>query len=288
MSRSGARGQTEPVTDATPADPPPVALLVGVSGGIGAAIAQALVATGMRVFGTSRAGTSTGETRLTPVALDVTDAASVAAGVERVVGEAGRLDVVVHNAGTTLFGALEETTPDEAGRMLDTNLLGTHRVVRAAMPHLRASRGRIVITGSIAGFLAKPYEAWYSVVKHGLDAYAEALRVEMAPFGVRVTLLEPGFIRTDLSQHAVTVSEPEAIYDRARSAAVEGLARDLSRGVSPDRVGAAVVKVLSAEKPPLRVLVGPDAHALNVVKRLLPDRLFLRGMSARFRAAPDR
>lgn len=264
----------------------PVALLVGCSGGIGGALARALVGAGARVYGTSRSGASTGGTDLTPLALDVTDAASVAAAVDRVVDETGRLDVLVHNAGTTLLGAVEETTPDEALRMLDANLLGTHRVVRAALPHLRSARGRVIITGSIAGFLTKPYEAWYAVAKHGLDAYAEALRFELTPFGVRVTLLEPGFVRTDLGQHAVTVSEPMAIYDRPREAAVAGLARDLGRGVSPDRVGAAVTRLLGSDRPPLRVLVGPDAHTTNLVKRLLPDRLFLRGMAARFR--PDR
>ncbi len=275
------------MTDATAPASPAVALLVGCSGGIGGAIAKALEAGGFRVFGTSRAGTSTAGTGLTPLALDVTDEASVAAAVDRVVAEAGRLDVLVHNAGTTLFGALEETTTAEAGQMLDTNLLGTHRVVRAALPHLRSTRGRVVVTGSIAGFLTKPYEAWYSVVKHGLDAYAEALRLEVAPFGVRVTLLEPGFIRTDLGQHAVTVSDPLAIYDRPRSAAVAGLARDLGRGVPPERVGAAVAKVLRAEQPPLRVLVGPDAQTSNLLKRLLPDRLFARGMAARFAPKED-
>lgn len=270
------------MTEATAPGPAPVALLVGCSGGIGRSLAEALAGTAMRVFGTSRSGESTGGTRLTPLKLDVTDPASVRAAVDRVVEETGRLDVLVHNAGTTLVGAVEETSSDEAEQILDTNLLGTHRVVRAALPHLRASRGRLVVTGSIAGFLTKPYEAWYAVVKHGLDAYAEALRVELAPFGVRVTLLEPGFIKTDLGQHAATVAAPLTIYDRARSAAVAGLARDLSRGVPPDRVGAALTRVLGAEAPPLRVLVGPDAHATNVLKRLLPDRIFERGLRRRF------
>ena len=271
------------MTDGEGSDPRPVALLVGCSGDIGAAIAQTLVTRGMRVFGTSRSGHSTGGTDLIPLPLDVTDAATVVVAVRRVVDETGRLDVLVHNAGATLVGALEETTDAEAAAMLETNLLGTHRVVREALPHLRRSRGRVIITGSLAGFVAKPYEGWYAVAKHGLDAYAETLRSEVSPLGVRVTLLEPGFVRTALGQHAAVVTEPMPLYDRARRSALAGLDRDLAKGVPPARVADAVARVLQQEKPPLRVPVGPDARTLNLVKRLLPDRLFERGMAARFR-----
>src|SRR5688572_7366687 len=136
------------------------ALVTGASSGIGAAIARRLVADGLRVFGSSRHPASTTEDGVEAVRLDVTDDESVRSAVEVVVRTAGRLDVVVSNAGATLIGALEETSTDEARWLLETNLLGVHRVTRAALPALRASRGHVVIIGSIAGFLAKPAEGF--------------------------------------------------------------------------------------------------------------------------------
>jgi NAD(P)-dependent dehydrogenase (short-subunit alcohol dehydrogenase family) len=173
---------------------------------------------------------------LDPLILDVTDDESVRSAVDRIVATTGRLDVVVNNAGATLIGALEETSTQEARALFETNVIGVHRVTRAATPHLRAACGHIVIIGSIAGFLAKPGEGFYSASKHALEGYIDVLRLELAPFGVRATLVEPGFVKTNLAAKAATVREPLPIYEPLRRALGAGLARDVEGGVDPNEV----------------------------------------------------
>ena len=191
--------------------------------------------------------------------LDVTDDDSVRVAIGVVIDQVGRLDVVVNNAGGTLVGALEETSTDEARWLIETNLLGVHRVTRAALPHLRASKGHAVIMGSIAGFLAMPAEGFYSATKHALEAYADALRMEVAPFGVRVALVEPGFVRTNLASKAHTVGAPLAVYEEMRRALGQGLVHDVEKGLDAAEVAACVSRIVASEAPKLRHLVGREA-----------------------------
>jgi short-subunit dehydrogenase len=189
---------------------------------------------------------------------------------------------VVNNAGTTLLGALEETSIDEARWLIETNLLGVHRVTRAALPHLRARRGHVVVMGSIAGFLAMPAEGFYSATKHALEAYADVLRMEVAPFGVRVALVEPGFVRTDFASNARAVSAPLAIYDDMRRALGQGLARDVENGIQLAEVAACVSRIVASESPQLRHLVGREAARLRGLKSFLPAGMFEWGLRRRF------
>jgi NAD(P)-dependent dehydrogenase (short-subunit alcohol dehydrogenase family) len=216
-------------------------------------------------FGASRKPADDPGTGVEPVVLDVTDDHSVRTAIDLVVHQAGRLDVVVNNAGTTLLGALEETSTDEARWLLETNLLGVHRVTRAALPHLRAGKGHMIVMGSIAGFLAMPAEGFYSATKHALEGYAEVLRMEVAPFGVRVTLVEPGFVRTDFASNAHVVAAPLVIYEAMRRALAQGLAHDVQDGASRRR---GRVREPDRRRPKLRHLVG---RAPLRMRRLRPD-----------------
>jgi NADP-dependent 3-hydroxy acid dehydrogenase YdfG len=258
------------------------ALVTGASSGIGEAIARRLATDGLRVFGASRRPSESPKAGVEPVALDVTDDNSVHAAIEFVVGKAGRLDVVVNNAGTTLVGALEETSTEEARSLLETNLLGVHRVTRAALPQLRASKGHVVMIGSIAGFLAKPAEGFYSASKHALEAYAEVLRLELAGFGVRVALVEPGFVRTRFASNARAVAAPLAIYEDWRRVAGRMLARDVAQGLAATEVAACVSQIVASERPPLRHLVGREAARMRRLKSLLPAGVFEWGLLRRF------
>ena len=258
------------------------ALVTGASSGIGEAIARRLASDGLRVFGASRKGTDSAGAGVESLLLDVTDDDSVRAAIDVVVGKAERLDVVVNNAGATLLGALEETSTQEARWLIDTNLLGVHRVTRAALPHLRASRGHAVIMGSVAGFLAKPAEGFYSATKHALEGYADVLRMELAPFGVRVALVEPGFVRTNLASNAHAVAAPLAAYEELRRALGQGLARDVEKGVDAAEVAACVSRIVASEAPKLRHLVGREATRLRVLKTLLPAGMFEWGLRRRF------
>ena len=255
------------------------ALVTGASSGIGEAIARRLASDGLRVFGASRKGTDSAGAGVESLVLDVTDDDSVRAAMDVVVGKAGRLDVVVNNAGATLVGALEETSTQEARWLI---LVGVHRVTRAALPHLRASRGHAVLMGSVAGFLAKPAEGFYSATKHALEGYADVLRMEVAPFGVRVALVEPGFVRTNLASNAHAVAAPLAAYEELRRALGQGLARDVEKGVNAAEVAACVSRIVASEAPKLRHLVGREATRLRVLKALLPAGMFEWGLRRRF------
>jgi NADP-dependent 3-hydroxy acid dehydrogenase YdfG len=257
------------------------ALVTGASSGIGEAIARRLASNGLRVFGGSRKGIDSG-VGVESLVLDVTDDDSVRAAIRVLVDRAGRLDVVVNNAGATLVGALEETSAEEARWLIDTNLLGVHRVTRASLPHLRASKGHAIIMGSVAGFLAKPAEGFYSATKHALEGYAEVLRMELAPFGVRVALVEPGFVRTNFASNAHVVSAPLDIYEQLRRALGQGLARDVEKGVDAAEVAACVSGIVASEAPRLRHLVGREATRLRRLKSLLPAGMFEWGLRRRF------
>jgi len=258
------------------------ALVTGASRGIGAVIAQRLASDGFRVFGASRNPHDSGGAGVERLELDVTDDDSVRAAIDIVLGRAGRLDVVINNAGATLVGALEETSTDEARWLFETNFFGVHRVTRAALPHLRASRGHVVIIGSIAGFLPKPAEGFYSATKHALEGYTDVFQLEVAPFGVRVALVEPGFVRTNIASSAREVGAPLAIYEKLRCAMRAGLTRDVECGVDPAEVASCVSRVVASDSPQLRHRVGREAAKLHHLKSLLPAGVFEWGLRRRF------
>jgi NAD(P)-dependent dehydrogenase (short-subunit alcohol dehydrogenase family) len=184
---------------------PPVVLVTGASSGIGKACAERLFARGCRVYGTSRqAPRALAEARMSDLApmlrmipLDVTSDASVDAAVGVVVACEGRIDAVVNNAGFGVAGAAELTTIEEAREQFETNFFGTVRVCRAVLPVMRQQgSGRILNVSSIAGRIGIPFQAFYSASKFAIEGFSEALRMEVAPFGVKVVLIEPGDFRT--------------------------------------------------------------------------------------------
>ncbi len=177
---------------------PRVVLVTGASAGIGRSCAARLHTAGWSVFGASRRGTAEGE--WTPLVMDVDRDDSVQAGVDALVGQAGRLDAVVACAGWGLAGAVEQTSIADAHEQLETNFWGAVRVVGRALPVMRAERaGRVVLISSIGGIVALPFQAFYSASKFAMEGYGEALAYEVAPFGIQVTLVEPGNVRTDFT-----------------------------------------------------------------------------------------
>ena len=254
-----------------------VVLVTGASSGIGAACADRLHATGWTVVGASRRGTSGGTWR--PATVDVDDDASVTACVDEVLAEHGRLDAVVAAAGWGLAGAAERTPIADARAQFETNFWGAVRTVDAVLPTMRAQgSGRIVLMSSIGGQIAIPFQAFYSASKFALEGYGEALAYEVAPFGVQVTLVQPGNFATGFTAARSTVaSAPDDPYASAATNAIAQMARDEAGGAPPDAVAAAVTKVLAAARPARRVSVGPAGERAGLVaKRLLPHRLFER------------
>jgi NAD(P)-dependent dehydrogenase (short-subunit alcohol dehydrogenase family) len=253
-----------------------VVLVTGASAGIGRATADRLARDGWTVIGASRRGT--GGDGWSGAVMDVDDDASVVDGVAGTVAAHGRLDAVVACAGWGLAGPVERTPLAEARAQLETNFFGAVRTVGAALPHLRrAPSGRIVLMSSIGGILGIPFQAFYSASKFALEGYGEALAYEVAPFGVHVTLVEPGNVRTEFTAARRTVdpgddSDP---YAAAAAKAITTMERDEEGGVDPDRVAVAVARTLAARRPPRRLSVGKLDERVGVAgKRLLPYRLF--------------
>jgi NAD(P)-dependent dehydrogenase (short-subunit alcohol dehydrogenase family) len=258
----------------------PVVLVTGVSSGIGRAVADAFAAKGFEVFGTSRNPRTT-----QPVAgveliqLDVTDDASVAAAVSAVVQRAGRIDIVVNNAGAGVFGAAEETSTTQAQQLFDTNFFGLVRLTREVLPHLRAQRsGRIINIGSVLGFLPSPYGSLYAASKHAVEGYSESLDHETRDFGVRVSVVEPGYTNTSFEANATDADSPLDSYAAVREHVKQVIAKAVRAGDDPAVVAQTVLKAATSRTPKVRYPAGPLARRLSLLKKFAPAALLDNGI----------
>lgn len=246
-----------------------VVLISGASRGIGLLTAGLLHARGHRVFGTAR-NPEGARTPFRMLPLEVTDGASVHAAVAQVIAEAGRLDVLVNNAGYDLYGAAEDTSLEELLAQVDANFLGAVRLTAAALPQMRRQGGgRIINMSSVGGFLALPYNGAYAASKFALEGYSESLRYELLSAGIFVSLIEPGQVRTDTLETSIRSAggaHAEAMAQRARA-----LGRDAS--LQPEEVARAIVRVAETRRPRLRYRVGGQALQVAWLKRLLPEPL---------------
>jgi NAD(P)-dependent dehydrogenase (short-subunit alcohol dehydrogenase family) len=253
-----------------------VVLITGASAGIGAACADRLHAGGWTVVGASRRGTTSGSWH--GLVMDVDSDSSVRDGIAALLSRYGRIDAVVASAGWGVAGAVEHTAIDEAKAQLETNFWGTTRVVQGALPAMRAQGGgRVVLISSIGGVLGIPFQAFYSASKFALEGWGEALAYEVAPFGIDVTLVEPGNVRTDFTANRKMAegSADDAVYRDALDTAVGLMERDEANGVPPGDVAAVVERILDARRPPRRVSVGKAGERVGILaKRLLPHRVF--------------
>ncbi|MGP8297719.1 SDR family oxidoreductase [Streptomyces inhibens] len=259
-------------------------LITGCSSGFGLAAAVALAGRGWRVFATMRdtgrraaldesVRATGGSVEVVP--LDVTDARSVESGVAAVLeATGGRLDALVNNAGIGDAGFFEDTPDDQVRHVMETNFFGALAVTRAALPALRERRGgRIVVVSSVAAFAAQAALSVYAASKWAVEGWAEALSVEMAPFGVQVALVEPGAYRTAIWDSAVVASDPDSPYAELRET-VETRFRDMidKTARDPKEVGARIAGLLEARMMPLRSPVGPDAKGARLMRQILPTR----------------
>lgn len=253
----------------------PVVLVTGASSGIGAAAAALLASRGHVVTGASRSG------RVPPgvaaLEMDVDDDAAVRTGLEQVLAEHGRLDVLVNSAGYGLSGPAEATTMDEARAQLETNFWGTVRVTREALPALRAAASGLVLNvSSLAGVFAIPFQGYYTASKFALEGWSEALAYELAPFGVHVTLVQPGNIRSGFTggrREAAAAHDPP--YGEAHRRALEIMVRDELSAVGPEVVAKTIARAVSARRPPRRVTAGSVGERSTVLlRRALPGRAF--------------
>ena len=282
----------------------PAALITGASTGIGRATALRLARGGWTVLAGVRdpaagemlqrelsegsAGRAGGG-RLIPLALDVTDAEQISAAARRVEGEAadssapaqGGLDALVNNAGIVVGGPLELVPLPELRRQLEVNVVGQVAVMQAVLPALRRSRGRIVLVSSVGGRVATPFLAPYQASKHALEAFGDALRLELRSSHVRVALIEPGSVATpmwdkgrDDADRFTIPPELQAQYGHVPAAMGKAIEDTSRRGVPPDQVAQAIEQALTARRMKARYVVGRDARAMVLLHGLLPDLLF--------------
>src|ERR1700722_4930515 len=229
------------------------ALITGASAGIGRACAEELHAAGWAVTGASRRGTTSGG--WAGLVMDVDDDDSGRTGVAGVLAAGGRIDALVASAGWGLAGAVEQCTIREAKAQLETNLWGCVRVVQQVLPAMRAQgAGRIVLMSSIGGVISIPFQAFYSASKFALEGLGEALAYEVAPFGVHVTLVEPGNVKTDFtgSRRMASAAGSDPVYRAAVAKAIGLMERDEANGVPAADIAAAVRRVLESRRPPRR------------------------------------
>jgi NAD(P)-dependent dehydrogenase (short-subunit alcohol dehydrogenase family) len=276
---------------------PPVVLITGCSSGIGKATALAAAARGHRVYATARDPESlrelAGGGRIRTLALDVTDTGSIGRAVASVLGETGRLDVLVNNAGYGQYGAVEEVTAEEWRREFDVNLFGAVEVTRAVLPAMRQARsGTIVNVSSVAGKIAIPFAAPYCASKHALEAVSDALRVEVAPFSIRVVVIEAGPIATRFGERALAsvarMLESPGPYSAFYRNAERAMDTDFQAGkLPPEAVARVIVEAIESERPKTRYRVTRMASVLILLRRFLPDRFFDRRMK-KILNLPDR
>ncbi len=253
-----------------------VALVTGATGGIGLAASLALVRAGFRVFGTSRRATP-GEVRqgIDMLACDVTDDASVQAAIATVLAQAGRLDVLVNNAGRSLIGAAEESSVAQAQALFDINVFGIIRTTRAVLPIMRRQgSGRIVNISSVAGFLPGPYTALYNATKHAVEGYSESLDHELRTLGIRVALVEPAFTRTALEENGDTPDSILSVYDAGRAAANATWRNGIANGDPVEAVADKVVLAATAAEPDVRYTPGKTSGRLRMMRRFVPEKMF--------------
>lgn len=268
-----------------------VVLVTGASSGIGEDTARRLQALGYIVYGAARrtdrlqALTADG---IRPLAMDVTDDASMTSGVNRLLEETGRIDILVNNAGYGSYGAIEDVPIDEARRQFEVNVFGLARLTQLVSPHMRTrGSGTIINISSIGGRLTTPLGGWYHATKYAVEALSDALRMELRPFGIDVVVVEPGAIRTAwwpiAADHLEATAEGSAYAAQIRAVAGAMRSESNRRHYSPPEVIARTVgKIVTARRPRTRYAVGFMAKPLIAARRVLPDRAFDRLISAAF------
>jgi NAD(P)-dependent dehydrogenase (short-subunit alcohol dehydrogenase family) len=248
-----------------------VVVVTGASSGIGAASARLLAQNGYQVFGGAR-----DSRRANPIpgvkfgTVDVTDEESVAKFVEWVLSEAGRIDVLINNAGVSLLGPIENTAIPEAALVFDTNVFGPLRMIRAALPSMRAARsGLIINVSSVLGFLPAPFMGIYASSKHALEGLSETLDHEIREFNVRVVLLEPTFTNTKLDVNAAHTEAPLGVYTAQVEATIEAVQDQIKLAPSPQIVAEKIRAVIESPYR-LRQPVGGQATLLSRLRRFMP------------------
>ena len=251
--------------------------VTGATSGIGRACARAFAANGYQVTGVSRSAEDVTERfpgggTLTLQPLDVTDEAAVKAFVESLPG----VDIAILCAGMGVAGPAESTPADMTRKQMEVNYFGTLNAAQPCLTRMRRQgKGLLLVIGSIAGRVSIPMQSQYSSSKYALEAFIDAVRMEMRPFGVRASIIEPGDTKTGFTAARITqeIDEAFAAYEEVLKKSIAKMAGDEQNGKDPDSVAKVALALAAKKNPPARVPVGIDYKALMVLLRFLPDRV---------------
>ncbi|MFI6743555.1 oxidoreductase [Nonomuraea sp. NPDC050451] len=260
-----------------------VALVTGASSGIGEATALKLHEAGYTVYGAARRVQRMqhlAESGIRLLAMDVTVDSSLQAGVEKIIAETGRIDVLVNNAGYGSYGAIEDVPMDEARDQFEVNVFGAARLTQLVLPHMRAQRsGTIVNVTSMGGKIYTSLGAWYHATKFALEAISDCLRLEVKPFGIDVVVIEPGGVKSEWGGiaaqkvRAVSGTGPYAPLGNAVANALSSEANE-RRLSAPELIAKTIVKAVKARRPKTRYAVGFGAKPMIFLHGVLPNRTF--------------
>ncbi|MER6358275.1 oxidoreductase [Streptomyces sp. NPDC001634] len=263
--------------------PAKTALVTGASSGIGEATALKLNELGYTVYGAARRTdrlAKLADRGIRPLAMDVTHDASMQTGIDKIIAESGRIDVLVNNAGYGSYGALEDVPLDEARYQFEVNVFGAIRLTQLVLPHMRTQHsGTVVNVTSIGGKIHTPLGGWYHGTKFALEALSDCLRLEAKPFGIDVVVIEPGGIATEWGAIAATKlekSSTDGAYATQAAAVASSLRSEANanRNSPPSVIADAIAKAVTARRPKTRYATGFGARPLIALRRLLPDRAF--------------
>lgn len=257
-----------------------VVLITGASAGMGKATAELLLEKGYIVYGAARRVDKMKDLEVKGakiLAMDVTDEQSMIDGVNRIIQEQGRIDVLFNNAGYGSYGAVEDVPLDEAKRQFEVNLFGLSRLTQLVLPHMRKQRsGKIINNSSMGGKVYTPLGAWYHATKHALEGYSDCLRFEVAQFGIDVVIIEPGSIESewnDITLENVQKTSGYTAYAKMTKAFVD-MSKRAPKSTSPKVIAEIVLRAIESKKPKTRYVAGQFAKPLIALRKLVSDRMY--------------
>lgn len=256
-----------------------VVVVTGGSSGLGRAMCSRLTATGHTVYGTSRKVNGVEKADgITLIGMDLADEAGIIKAIEEVIRREGRIDVLINNAGIGIQGPIEDISAEMALQLFDTNVIGTHRVCRAVLPHMRSAKGGLIINiSSIAANFGLPYRGFYSASKAAIDRYGEALAIELAPFNISVVTVQPGEFKTPIGDKRLRPATIGEAYRSGYDRAMRILEGSLGSSRDPDELAREIAKIISNPTPKAVYHVAEGKQKLSIlIKKLLPGRMFQR------------
>ncbi|MEZ4853633.1 SDR family oxidoreductase [Flavobacterium sp.] len=254
-----------------------VVFITGASSGIGKSIGEFLLQKGFVVYGTSRNPENYTESKINLVALDVRNSDSIKNAITEVLQKAGKIDVLINNAGVGITGPLEEIPLEEIKNNFETNLFGPIEVMKTVLPSMRKQKSGLIINiTSIAGYMGLPFRSVYSASKGALELITEAIRMEVKQFGISVTNVAPGDFATNIAAgryHAPLVKN--SAYENTYGKTLETMNQHVDSGSNPNEMAQAIYKIIKTSKPKIHYKVGAFMQKFSIIlKRILPDNVY--------------